>query len=75
MSDTGDLGFPKLESVTHVGENLLSRLRDGILTIDSEITTGLLARVDAVREMMRAIEANGTDGTADYTALIGRFKV
>jgi two-component system chemotaxis sensor kinase CheA len=69
----GFLGFGKLESVTHVGENLLSRLRDGIITIDTEITTGLLAMVDAVREMMRAIEGNGTDGTADYTALIGRL--
>lgn len=26
----GFFGFSKLESVTHVGENLLSRLRDGI---------------------------------------------
>jgi two-component system chemotaxis sensor kinase CheA len=71
----GFLGFGKLESVTHVGENLLSRLRDGVITIDTEITTGLLAMVDAVREMLRSIETNGTDGDADYTSLIGRLNL
>jgi len=30
----GFLGFGKLESVSHVGENLLSRLRDGLLILD-----------------------------------------
>ena len=35
----GCLGLGKLESVAHVGENLLSRLRDGQLLMDTEITT------------------------------------
>src|SRR5919204_1772905 len=52
----GFLGFSKLESVTHVGENLLSRLRDGQLVLTPEITTALLAMVDAVRGMLHAIE-------------------
>src|SRR5208282_928013 len=39
---TGFLGFGKLESVTHVGENLLSKMRDGELVLNSEITSGLL---------------------------------
>ena len=45
----GFLGFNKLESVTHVGENLLSQLRDGELPLNDEITTALLSLVDAVR--------------------------
>src|SRR5713226_9152634 len=45
----GFFGFGKLESVTHVGENLLSRLRDGLLLLNVEITSALLALVDAVR--------------------------
>jgi two-component system chemotaxis sensor kinase CheA len=69
----GFLGFGKLESVTHVGENLLSRLRDGAMTINTEITTGLLAMVDAVREMLQAIDSTGQDGNADYSALILRL--
>src|SRR5207244_304010 len=38
----GFFGFAKLESVTHVGESLLSRLREGKLRLTSDITTGLL---------------------------------
>src|SRR5689334_21152425 len=58
----GFLGFGKLESVAHVGESLLSRLRDGELLLTAEITTGLLSMVDAVRQMLAAIEAAGNDG-------------
>src|SRR5215211_8136162 len=45
----GFLGFSKLESVSHVGENLLSLLRDGRLALSPAITSALLALVDAVR--------------------------
>lgn len=67
---TGFLGFAKLESVAHSGENLLGRLRDGKLSLTPEITSGLLAMVDAVREMLGAIEKDGTDGDGDYGPLI-----
>ncbi len=66
----GFLGFGKLESVAHVGESLLSRLRDGELTLTAEITTGLLSMVDAVRQMLAAVEAAGNDGDGDYSALV-----
>ena len=33
----GFLGFSKLERVTHAGESLLSRLRDGELSVNEEI--------------------------------------
>jgi two-component system, chemotaxis family, sensor kinase CheA len=46
----GFLGFARLEKLTHAGENLLSQLRDGKLTLTAEITTGLLSMVDAVRQ-------------------------
>ena len=41
------LGFTKLESIAHVGENLLSRLRDGELTLSPEITSYRVRRVFA----------------------------
>ncbi|HEV7730901.1 MAG TPA: chemotaxis protein CheW [Candidatus Binatia bacterium] len=66
----GFLGFGKLESVAHVGESLLSRLRDGELTLTAEITTGLLSMVDAVRQMLSAVEAAGNDGDGDYSVLV-----
>jgi len=65
----GFLGFGKLEKVAHVGENLLSLLRDGKIELSQDITSGLLKLVDAVRQMLSAIEATGAEGTVDYSAL------
>jgi chemotaxis protein histidine kinase CheA len=67
---SGFLGFSKLESVTHVGENLLSLLREGRLLLNAQITSGLLAMVDAVRQMLVSIENTGQEGEGDYTTII-----
>jgi len=67
---TGFLGFSRLETVAHVGENLLSSLRDGHLRLNAEITSGLLAMVDAIRQMLVNIETTGKEGEGNYTALI-----
>jgi two-component system chemotaxis sensor kinase CheA len=66
----GFLGFVKLEKVAHVGESLLTRLRDGQLTLNRELTTALLGMVDAVRQMLGSIEASGEEGERDDTKLI-----
>src|SRR5882757_8776069 len=71
----GFLSFGKLESVAHVGESLLSRLRDGRLTLNAEITSALLAMVDAVRSMLATIESTGNDGENEYAELIARLDV
>ena len=65
----GFLGFNKLEKVAHVGENLLTRLRDGQLTLSPELTTALLGMVDAVRQMLKEIQSTGQDGAIDYPEL------
>ena len=62
----GFLGFGKLEKVAHVGENLLSRIRDGQVSLTPEITTALLSMVDAVRQMLKEVELTGGDGEVDY---------
>jgi two-component system chemotaxis sensor kinase CheA len=69
----GFLGFSKLEKVAHMGENLLTRLRDGQLTLNPEITTALLSMVDAVRQMLKEIQSTGQDGEADYPELRERL--
>ncbi len=66
----GFLGFSRLESVTHVGENLLGKLRDRELSLDEAKVSGLLRMVDAVRAMLASIEATGSEGEGDYTALV-----
>ncbi len=70
---SGFLAFNKLGAVAHVGESLLGRLRDGQLVLDPEITTGLLAMVDAVRQMLASIEATGIEGERDDGGLISRL--
>ena len=69
----GFLGFDKLEKVAHVGENLLTRLRDGKLLLNPEITTGLLSMVDAVRQMLKEIESTGQDGDDTYPELLQKL--
>src|SRR6266851_3079052 len=69
----GFLAFAKLGAVTHAGENLLGRLRDGRLRLNAEITTALLALVDAVREMLACIEGTDEEGDGDYAALIAQL--
>jgi two-component system, chemotaxis family, sensor kinase CheA len=65
----GFLGFNKLEKVAHVGENLLTRLRDGQLTLNPERTTALLGMVDAIRQILKEIGSTGQDGEIDYPEL------
>ncbi|RNM14575.1 chemotaxis protein CheA [Nocardioides pocheonensis] len=67
---SGFLAFHQLESVTHVGENLLSRLRDGELAMTPRVTSGLLEMVDAVRSLLGDIERTGAEGDHDHSALI-----
>src|SRR5580698_4890859 len=66
----GFLGFTKLESVAHVGENLLSKLRDGELALNPEMTTALLQMVDAIRQMLASVEAIGNEGERNDQELI-----
>ena len=66
----GFLGFNKLEKVAHVGESLLSRLRDGKLSLTPDFTTGLLAMVDAIRTMLGEIQITEQDGNESYPELI-----
>jgi two-component system, chemotaxis family, sensor kinase CheA len=67
---SGFLSFTRLEALTHKGENLLAKLRDGLLALSPEITTALLTMVDEVRQMLASIEANGSEGERDHQELI-----
>ena len=70
---SGFLAFGKLEVLTHAGEGLLSRLRDGGLRLTRERTTGLLQLVDAVRAILASIEATGHEDDRDYADLVARL--
>src|SRR5205807_10407859 len=74
MGSCGFLGFARLEKVAHAGESLLSLLRDGRLALTEEVTSGLLAMVDAVRRMLSEIQATERDGEDDYPELREELK-
>src|SRR3546814_21014491 len=65
----GFLGFSKLEAITHVGETLLSKLRDGALRLTPEMADALLNLSDAVRASLGEIERTSAEGDADSSAL------
>ncbi|MCL8027650.1 chemotaxis protein CheA [Nocardioides bruguierae] len=71
---SGFLGFGTLESVTHVGESLLARLRDGKLTLTPGTTTILLDVVDAVRDLLATIEQHNGEAGAAYDELVARVQ-
>ncbi|WP_436691930.1 chemotaxis protein CheA [Geodermatophilus sp. CPCC 205506] len=67
---SGFLAFHRLEEVTHVGENMLSRLRDGALALTPRRTSVLLQMVDTVRSLLASIEATGGEGSVDVSAVV-----
>ncbi|TFV47223.1 chemotaxis protein CheA [Blastococcus sp. TF02A-35] len=67
---SGFLAFNRLEEVTHVGENMLSRLRDGELELTPHRTSVLLQMVDTVRSLLTTIEASGGEGGVDVSAVV-----
>jgi len=69
----GFFAFSRLETLSHAGESLLSRLRGGEIKVTPEIADALLALVDAIEEKLVSIETRGDEGTNDNAALIARL--
>ncbi len=62
---SGFLAFNHLEALTHAGENLLSRLRDGSIEMTSDTTEVLLRMVDTVRLLLAVVEETASDVADD----------
>jgi two-component system chemotaxis sensor kinase CheA len=71
---TGFLGFKRLESLAHAGENLLGLLRDGKLVADRPIISGLLHLLDGLRSILKSIETEASEGEGNDTALIEQLE-
>lgn len=71
---SGFLGFTSLESLTHVGESLLSQLRDGKRPMTQRTTDVLLDMVDAVRAILQEIDATGAEGSHDSSAALAAIQ-
>ncbi|MGP8245428.1 MAG: chemotaxis protein CheW [Bryobacteraceae bacterium] len=71
----GFLGFDKLEAIAHLGESLLSRLRDGELDLTPDLVTLILQVVDATKRILLSIEATGAEGDENHDVLAQRLQV
>jgi two-component system, chemotaxis family, sensor kinase CheA len=74
---TGFLGFKRLETLAHAGENLLCDLRDGKISANQTIITGLLELMDGLRGILHSIETLHHEGESSEahsdTELIDRL--
>jgi two-component system chemotaxis sensor kinase CheA len=66
----GVLGYEKLVAISHAGESVLSRMRDGSLLLSPEIATALLTMADALRRIVEEISASGGEGDADCSPAV-----
>ena len=69
----GFLGLPRLEKVAHSGENILGKIRDGELSVSSDIVSLVLEALDRIREIMADLEATETEPVGDDIEIIKRL--
>jgi two-component system, chemotaxis family, sensor kinase CheA len=66
----GFLGLPRLERVAHAGENVLGRVRDGLVTVTPELVSTVLAAIDRIKAILDGLAADAREPEGDDAALI-----
>jgi two-component system chemotaxis sensor kinase CheA len=66
----GFLGLPRLERVAHAGENVLGKVRDGVLTATPDTVTLVLAGLDRNKLIVTGLAATGSEPAGDDGELI-----
>jgi two-component system chemotaxis sensor kinase CheA len=66
----GFLGLPRLERVAHAGENVLGKVRDGVLTATPDTVTLVLAGLDRIKLIVAGLAATGSEPAGDDGELI-----
>jgi two-component system, chemotaxis family, sensor kinase CheA len=66
----GLIGLVKLESITHVGENLLGKIQQGKVAPSREVIDVLQKLSDSVRRICTCIANQGNEGDQDFSELI-----
>ena len=66
----GLIGLVKLESITHVGENLLGKIQQDKVAPSREVIDVLQKLSDSVRRICTCIANQGNEGNQDFSELI-----
>lgn len=61
--------FDIIGGLAHAGENLLTRIRSGELSLNTEMSDALLTLVDAIRNILQTISATAGEGENPYEDL------
>src|SRR6202020_3682400 len=61
----GFLGLPRLEHVAHAAENVLGKVRDGVLTATPDTVTLVLAALDQIKAIVAGLAATGNEPAGD----------
>ena len=68
------LGFHKMADLTHVMEDVLDRLRKGLVQVTPELIDALLASLDELKILKQAISSGGDDSAGDIAPLVAMLK-
>ena len=66
----GFLGLPRLEHVAHAAENVLGKVRDGVLTVTPDTVSIVLMGIDRIRAILAALAATGSEPAGEDGELI-----
>ncbi len=69
----GFLGLPRLEKVAHAGENLLDKIRDGILKPNAQAVTLIFEALDRIKSLLAVLEQTEAEPEGEDTDLIQRL--
>jgi two-component system chemotaxis sensor kinase CheA len=67
---SGFFSFKRLEKISHAGESLLGKIRDGQLSLDIHKSNVLLQMIDVLRIIIEGIEKNKTEPAGEDALLI-----
>src|SRR5215469_16469422 len=66
----GFLGLPRLEHVAHAAENVLGKVRDGVLVATPDTVTLVLTALDRIKAIVAGLAATGSEPTGDDGELV-----
>ncbi len=66
----GFLGLPRLERVAHAAENVLGKVRDGVLVVTPDVVSHVLTALDRIKLILAGLAATEAEPSGDDSELI-----
>jgi two-component system chemotaxis sensor kinase CheA len=71
----GFIGLTGLGSIAHSAENVLGKMRDGVLDVTQDAISLVLQAVDVIKDLLQGLEATREEPQRDNSALIAKLDV